>query len=92
MKKLSTMPAILASMATMTGCVLMEQVADDDEEICKMESSIGSHVKEEVCQQNDGGSMSGNPSSDRDVEAVFEDMEFETIPDLPVAEGSCGSE
>jgi len=86
------MPAILASMATVTGCVPMEQVVDDNEEICKMESSIGSHVKDEVCQQNDGGLMSGNPATDRDVDAVFEDTQFEPMPDPPVAEGSCGSE
>ena len=92
MKKSSTMPAILASMATATGCVPMEQVADDDEQNCTMKSSEGSHVKEEVCQHDDGGLMSGNPTSDRDVDAVFEDLEFEPLPDPPVAEGSCGSE
>ena len=50
MKKSHSTPAILAAMTTVTGCVPMvpvEQVSQDgdDDEICRMESSMGSHVK-----------------------------------------------
>ena len=92
MKKLSAMPAILATMATVSGCVPMEPMDDNDDENCTMESSMGSHVKEEVCRHDTGGSTRGLPTSERDVDTVFGDIEFERVPDPPVAEGSCGSD
>jgi len=90
-------PAILAAMAAVTGCVPMEPVepvvqVSDDDEICRMESSMGSHVKEEICRHKTHGSISGDPESDREIDEVFGDMVFERIPDPPAAEGKCGSQ
>ena len=97
MKKSSSAPTILAAMATVAACVPMEPVepvvqVSDDDEICRMESSMGSHVKEEVCRHDTDGPMSGNSDSDRDVDGIFGDLVIERVSDPPVAEGKCGNQ
>jgi len=97
-KKSRSATPILAAVAAVTGCVPMEpvepvvQVAQDDE-ICRMESPIGSHVKEEDCKKDSVGPRSGDASSDRDIDGVFGDIvlvrEIDTV-DAP--EGKCGSQ
>lgn len=93
MKKLNSTSAILAAIATVTGCVPMEPIEpvvhdSADDEICRMESPIGSHVKEEDC--NPAASIG---DSDRDIENIFGDIMLEPMQDLPeVAEGKCGNQ
>ena len=97
MKKSGSTPAILAAIATVTGCVPMEPVEpvvqdSNDKEICRMKSSMGSHVKEEICRHDSDGSISSNSDSDRDVDAIFGDLVIERVSDPPVAEGKCGNQ
>ena len=93
MKKLNSTPAILAALTTATGCVPMEPVEpmvqdNDNDEICRMESQIGSHVKEEDCKR-----ASEVGDSDRDIENIFGDIVLEPMQDLPeVVEGKCGNQ
>jgi hypothetical protein len=89
-KKSNATPTILAAMATVTGCAPIEPVAQvpDDDVICRMESPMGSHVKEENCKR-----ASGIENSDRDIENIFGDIVREPMQDSPdVAEGKCGSQ
>ena len=83
---------ILATVVTGTGCVPMELVAQvPDDDICRMESSIGSHVKEEDCKRISDAEGSGDARSDRDINGVFGDIVLERgIESSDVAEGSCG--
>ncbi len=90
MKKSNATPTILAAVAAVSGCAPIEPVAQvpDDDIICRMESPIGSHVKEEDCKR-----ASGIGNSDRDIENVFGDIVLERMQDSPdVAEGKCGSQ
>lgn len=93
MKKLNSTPTILAAMATVTGCVPMEPVepvaqVSDDDVICRMESPIGSHVKQEDCKR-----ASDIENSDRDIENIFGDIVLEPMQNSPEAvEGKCGNQ
>ena len=90
MKKSSSTPTILAAVVAVSGCAPIEPVAQvpDDDVICRMESPIGSHVKEEDCKR-----ASSIENSDRDIENIFGDIVLEPMQDSPdVAEGKCGSQ
>ena len=90
MKKSASASPILAALAAVSGCVPIEPVAEvpDDDVICRMESPLGSHVKEEDCKR-----ASGIENSDRDIENIFGDIMLEPMQDLPeVAEGKCGNQ
>ncbi len=90
-KSISTSP-ILAAVVTVAGCVPMEPVAQvPDDDICRMESPIGSHVKEVDCKHGSDGERSSDARSDRDINGVFGDIVLERGIESPDAsEGSCG--
>ena len=95
MKKSSSVTPILAAVATVTGCVPMEPVVQvaEDYDTCRMESPIGSHVKEEDCKGDSDEQRARNASADRDINGVFGDIVLERgieSPDAP--EGKCGSQ
>ncbi|MCZ6643298.1 MAG: hypothetical protein O7F71_17115 [Gammaproteobacteria bacterium] len=92
MKKSISPCPILAAVVTVTGCVPMEPVAQvPDDDICRMESPIGSHVKEEDCKRDSDGQRGSNARSDRDINGVFGDIVLERGIESPdAAEGSCG--
>ena len=87
MNKILTIPPVLAVLSIASGCAPIEQMADrsDDIEDCRMESAIGSHIKEEECDpNNDPG---GNPNG------IFDEIiadQVDRTSGLP--EGKCGSE
>ncbi len=87
MKKAVSIPPVLAALSFASGCAPMEQVADmpDDIEDCRIESAIGSHIKEEECDPNN------DPG--RDPNGIFDDIiaeQNDRMSRLP--EGKCGSE
>ncbi len=90
MKKPACASPILAAVAAVSGCAPIEPVAEvpDDDVICRMESPLGSHVKEEDCKR-----AAGIEISDRDIEDIFGDIVLERVQDSPDAvEGKCGSQ
>ena len=94
MKKYVSTPPIIAAVFTVTACVPMEPVAQvPDDDICRMESPIGSHVKEVDCKHVSDGERRGDARSDRDINGVFGDIVLERGIESPdVAEGSCGGQ
>ncbi len=90
MKKSVSASPILAVVVAVSGCAPIEQVAQvpDEDVICRMESPIGSHVKEEDCER-----VTDDVNSDRDIESVFGDIVLERVHGSPEpAEGKCGSQ
>jgi hypothetical protein len=70
MKKVVSIPSLVIALSAASGCAPIEQSAksSDDVEYCRMESSIGSHVKDEHCDPNSMG-QNGNPG--RDPNGIF---------------------
>ena len=104
MKKTNTTTPIVAAVMTATGCVPMDPVdpvvqADDQEEVCRIESPIGSHVKEETCSRPSGhwetdDSIATESVIDDDVNVVFRDIKVERFEDrpIPLPEAQCGAQ
>jgi hypothetical protein len=104
MKKTKSLTPIAAAVLATTGCVPMEPVEpvvqdDDGELVCTIESSIGSHVKEETCTRRPGRwetdeSVASDGAIDDDSSVVFRTVKierFESRP-IPLPEAKCGSE
>ena len=92
MKKSVSIPYLVIALSTASGCAPLEQVVESphDVEYCRMESSIGSHVKDEHCDPNTMG-QNGNPG--RDPNGIFGDISAEQMDRTShLPEGSCGSE
>ena len=92
MKKYASTPPILAAVISVTGCVPMEPVAQDpNDDICRMEAPIGSHIKEVDCDDDLNAERTRDSSADRAVNGVFGDIVLDGNSELPdVIEGSCG--
>jgi len=73
MKKVVSIPPLLAALSVASGCAPIEQIAGSppDIENCRMESAIGSHIKDEYCDPNSVGT--GN-SPGRDANGIFGDI------------------
>ncbi len=92
MKKAVSIPPLLVALSAASGCAPIEQVVESphDVEYCRMESSIGSHVKDEHCDPNTMG-QNGDPG--RDPNGIFGDIAAEQMDRTsPLPEGSCGSD
>ena len=92
MKKHAPTPPILAAMVSLTACVPMEPVVDNpDADDCRIESTIGSHVKEVDCDHNPDEPQGNVARTDRDIGGVFGDVVRDGNDELPnFPEGSCG--
>jgi hypothetical protein len=93
MKKYASSSPFLAVVVSVTGCVPMEPVAENPEgEICRMESAIGTHLKEVDCKHNPDEQRGNVARTDRDIGGVFGDVVLDGSNDLPnFPEGSCGA-
>jgi hypothetical protein len=92
MKKAVSIPPILVALSTAAGCVPIEQIAESphDDNYCRMESTIGSHVKDKECDPNTTV-KNGNPG--RDPNGIFGDISAEQMDRTShLPEGSCGSD
>ena len=93
MKKILSKPPILAAMVSAAGCVPMDPVAENsDPELCRTESSIGTHVREVDCDHNPDESRGDIARSERDIGGIFGDIVLDDNVDQPnFPEGSCGA-
>jgi len=76
MKKAVSILPVLAALSVASGCAPIEQIAGSphDIEYCRMESTIGSHVKEVVCDPN---TTSPNSDVGLDANGIFGDISAE---------------
>jgi hypothetical protein len=92
MKKVVSIPSLVIALSTASGCAPLEQVVESphDNDYCRMESSIGSHVKDEHCDPN---TMGKNANPGRDPNGIFGDISAEQMDRTShLPEGSCGSD
>jgi hypothetical protein len=87
MKKVNSIPSVLAVLSVAYGCAPMEEILSSSDDIadCEMESAIGSHIKEEECDPKNGPGRNPN--------GVFDDITAEQIDRTSgLPEGKCGNE
>jgi hypothetical protein len=94
MKKTKALPPILAAVMA-TGCAPLEPVEpvvqdDDDDEICRMEASLGTHIKEVVCKPSDDSQVMSDVDDERDVNGIFGDITVEQRDNRTPPEAKCG--
>lgn len=97
--------ASVAAVAAVSGCVPLEPVepvvqdSSNADPVCRMESPIGSHIKEEICSRPGGqwettSSGADDTMIDDDSSVVFRTITIERFESRPVAlpEAKCGAQ